>query len=58
MAVQKSFENFTQKYALSKTLRFKLIPTPDTSRMLVENKVFDEDQKTERSVQKNKAVLR
>lgn len=38
-----SFENFTNLYELSKTLRFELKPVGNTQKMLDENKVFEKD---------------
>lgn len=37
------FQDFTNQYALSKTLRFELKPIGNTQQMLVENDVVAED---------------
>ncbi|MBI5004312.1 type V CRISPR-associated protein Cas12a/Cpf1 [Candidatus Kaiserbacteria bacterium] len=53
---QKSvFDSFTHKYALSKTLRFELVPQGKTSESL--KAVFEEDKKVEENYQKTKVRL-
>ena len=37
------FQDFTRKYALSKTLRFRLIPTPKTEELLKQNRIVPKD---------------
>ena len=41
---EKNFEEFTNLYELSKTLRFELKPIGETQEMLEENKVFEKDE--------------
>lgn len=40
----KTFEEFTNLYELSKTLRFELKPVGETQQMLLNNEVFEKDQ--------------
>jgi hypothetical protein len=51
------FDSFTNKYSLSKTLRFELIPIGNTQRMLQENKVFQIDESRKDAYEKTKPYL-
>lgn len=48
------FKEFTNKYSLSKTLRFELRPTPETKTMLEANGVIQVDQKRKENYQATK----
>lgn len=50
----KNFEDFTNLYELSKTLRFELKPVGKTQEMLEENKVFDKDEIIQEKYRKTK----
>ena len=51
------FDSFIRKYALSKTLRFELIPTEKTRQLLKENNVFEKDEKIEQAYQEIKPLF-
>ena len=48
------FQNFTNQYALSKTLRFELKPTPQTQKMLEDAKVFEKDETIQKKYEATK----
>jgi len=50
----KDFYQFTNLYALSKTLRFSLIPTPATKQMLEDAKVFEKDETIQKKYEATK----
>lgn len=52
--VNSIFNNFTQQYALSKTLRFELKPVGNTQRMLEEEKVFQKDEVIQKKYEQTK----
>lgn len=52
---QRLFTNFTNRYALSKTLRFELVPQGKTSQFV--KPVFEEDTKIEENYRKTKGYL-
>lgn len=51
------FNNFTNKYALSKTLRFELVPTEKTKELLNENNIFEIDEKRAEAYQEIKPLF-
>jgi CRISPR-associated protein Cpf1 len=51
---KKIFEEFTNRYELSKTLRFELKPVGETTKMLKENKVFDIDENIKKKYEATK----
>ncbi len=53
---QKTFENFTNQYELSKTLRFELKPVGKTQKMLEENSVFEKDKFIQKNIRKLKNI--
>jgi CRISPR-associated protein Cpf1 len=42
------FDEFTNLYSLSKTLKFELRPVGNTAQMLIDNKIFETDEKRKR----------
>lgn len=48
------FDKFTNLYSLSKTLRFELKPIGKTNDLLIENKVFEKDEKIAESYKETK----
>lgn len=50
----KTFSEFTNKYSLSKTLRFELKPVGKTLEMLKESKVFEKDEIIQKKYEKTK----
>ena len=51
---KKVFGGFTNRYELSKTLRFELKPVGETTKMLKENKVFDIDENIKKKYEATK----
>lgn len=51
---KKTFEEFTNRYELSKTLRFELKPIGKTQEMLEDNQVFKEDELIQKKYQETK----
>ncbi|MBU1900830.1 type V CRISPR-associated protein Cas12a/Cpf1 [Patescibacteria group bacterium] len=49
-----SFEQFTDQYSLSKTLRFELRPVGETPKMLEENNVFGKDKNIQKKYEQTK----
>lgn len=50
----KSFKDLTNQYSLSKTLRFSLLPTDNTTKMLEDAKVFEKDETIQKKYQATK----
>ena len=53
----KSFEDFTNLYELSKTLRFELKPAGNTQKMLNDNDVFGKDKIIKEKYQETKPFI-
>lgn len=54
---KKIFDSFVDKYALSKTLRFELVPTEKTKKLLKDNNIFEKDEKIEQAYQEIKPLF-
>ncbi len=55
--MNKNFQNFTNLYEISKTLRFELKPQWNTDKLLIENKVFKKDKNINEAYYKIKWFL-
>lgn len=51
------FDEFTNQYALSKTLRFELKPVGETQKMLIDAKVFEKDETIHKKYEATKPFL-
>jgi len=51
---KKTFQEFTNLYELSKTLRFELKPVGNTLKMLRDNKVFEKDEEVSKNYKETK----
>lgn len=54
---KKDFSQFTNKYSLSKTLRFELKPVGKTLEMLRENNVFKKDEIIQKKYEQTKPFI-
>lgn len=58
MAENKSiFDGFANKYSLQKTIRFGLIPDPESKKWIEENHVIEKDEKLAEEYKKAKAIV-
>ena len=57
MKIQSVFQNFTNQYSVSKTLKFELKPVGKTLQMLKENRVLENDKQIDENYHKAKVFF-